>query len=567
MNIETIIEEIDKENYKLKINDILEEHQKNKDNEMFSKISVRKQFGIYYTNFDIAYKITSETLKYNKKDFNELLFYEPCVGVGVFVITYLEYLYNKNIKQNDIINIIKNIYISDIDKDAVDIAIKLIKKFIKVKWDIFIDLKEENIFIGDVIADADCKILTIKDLFKKDLVFDLVLTNPPYKNLKATSKEFDIDKIEEYKLYYSKLSKEIRKILPNQQGTLNLYKVFLELIYTKYTEKNSCIGVIIPTTLLSDYTSTSIRKFIFENSKIDNIYLLSENTKEFKSICQAMCYFGSQRNPNIINRLTIIDEKETTIIQSMDFSEIEHIDSNATIVKLTDLTYSILNKIHKYPKIREIKDIYNLRGELDLTINKKYITNNHTKYNLLQGKNILEWNYTKNDLFTKEEFVDNEITKKVKYITEDRLICQQISNLKSKKRLKFCKIPANYVLGNSCNFIATNENISINYLLGLLNSYLFDWRFKLFSSNNHINNYELDDLPINYNEEYIAKIELYVAEILNGNFESVVDLNITVFELFNLDYNEINEIMKDYNDKNAMRIKQKLDKNIMIEIR
>ena len=33
-------------------------------------------------------------------------------------------------------------------------------------------------------------------------------------------------------------------------------------------------------------------------------------------------------------------------------------------------------------------------------------------------------------------------------------------------------------------------------LLGILNSTLLDWRFKITSTNNHVNNYEIDELPI-----------------------------------------------------------------------
>jgi uncharacterized membrane protein YheB (UPF0754 family) len=34
------------------------------------------------------------------------------------------------------------------------------------------------------------------------------------------------------------------------------------------------------------------------------------------------------------------------------------------------------------------------------------------------------------------------------------------------------------------------------YVLGLLNSQLFEWRFRLTSTNNHVNSYEVDSLPL-----------------------------------------------------------------------
>ncbi|MFB8525633.1 DNA (cytosine-5-)-methyltransferase, partial [Enterococcus faecalis] len=81
----------------------------------------------------------------------------------------------------------------------------------------------------------------------------------------------------------------------------------------------------------------------------------------------------------------------------------------------------------------------------------------------------------------------------------ERIACPQISNMNARKRLYFSYVPSNVVLGNSCNFIyvqPNDEGIDLYFLLGLLNSDLYDWYFRLYSSNNHINNYEIDNFPI-----------------------------------------------------------------------
>ena len=156
--LEILIEELTINNYYQQLDLILSNYQHLKDNEKFSKISKRKEWGIYYTNFKIAYQIVKPildvkniTLKFNNKDFNKIKFFEPCAGLGIFVITYLEYIYNHSIKNINIEDIIKNIYIADIDNEAIIIAKKLIKKFVSIKWNLEINLLEENIFIGNVI--------------------------------------------------------------------------------------------------------------------------------------------------------------------------------------------------------------------------------------------------------------------------------------------------------------------------------------------------------------------------------------------------------------------------------
>src|SRR5699024_7199911 len=99
-----------------------------------------------------------------------------------------------------------------------------------------------------------------------------------------------------------------------------------------------------------------------------------------------------------------------------------------------------------------------------------------------------------------------------------------------------------------CNFIYVKENkigIDIYYLLGLLNSKLLNWYFKLFSSNNHVNNYELDNLPIPIHD--ISKMK-QISELAFKNCQEYSELNDEkiddlVNELFKLE--EISSVKKD----------------------
>jgi adenine-specific DNA-methyltransferase len=548
-----LIEQLTNDNYHQQLDLILNKYQYLKENEKFSKISKRKEWGIYYTNFKIAYQITEETLKFNNKDFNKIKFFEPCAGLGIFVITYLEYIYNNSMKNINIKDIIKNIYIADIDNEAIMFAKKIIKKFVSIKWNLEINLLDENIFIGNVINSNDYKIHNTQSLFNKNIKFDLILTNPPYKNVKASSKELEIEEMKDYKENCKQLAKEIRKELKYQQGTLNLYKIFLELIYSIYSDENASIGVIIPSSILTDYTSSLLRKYLFTNAIVNNVFNLKENSKEFNDISQSLCYFGSKKKKNINNILTLIEENKSKYI--IDLSKIEHIDEHLPIIKLNTSSLNILNKVHKFEKIKHHHNIINLRGELDLTLNKKYITQEKTKYNLLQGKNIAEWTFSDNSSFVKDSFIEEEVSPKIAFSKKDRLICHQISNVSNKKRLKFSKIPSNYILGNSCNFISVNS-FDIDYLLGILNSYLMDWHFRLFSSNNHINNYEIDNLPIAINNKLEPLIKICVEAILAGNKQEIVKLNKLIFKLYKLDTSEIKEVLSNYNDEYAMQLKK-----------
>lgn len=85
------------------------------------------------------------------------------------------------------------------------------------------------------------------------------------------------------------------------------------------------------------------------------------------------------------------------------------------------------------------------------------------------------------------------------------------------ERLNFCFVN-NVYLGNTCGYLYLNNNDNIYYYLGLLNSKLLNWRYKLTSSNNHILTNELYELPIpiitSKNQDMHDQIVVLVTQML-----------------------------------------------------
>ena len=204
--------------------------------------------------------------------------------------------------------------------------------------------------------------------------------------------------------------------------------------------------------------------------------------------------------------------------------------------------WSILDKISNQRKLKDISTIKNKRGELDLTLFKKFITKENTGMRLVRGNMIKEDKIVD----TNNEFVINEFLdrKSEDFLRNDfqgkRLVCQQISNVDIKKRLKFAVSEKNDVLANSCNYLFVPEK-DIDKLKGVLNSYLLNWRFKITSSNNHINNYELSELPVIDLEKIKENVE-----------DSVLSKNVNICRVYGLDENEIAYILKPHFNHNEI---------------
>lgn len=544
-------------------------HQKRKEYSRVAETNERKHYGIYYTPYSIAKEIAANTIQYLPKtvDLNSLTFLEPCAGTGIFVVAYLDALSNKFplTFKKVLPKLVNNIYCADIDKEAISLLNRIISGYIKAKFNKTINLKQQNLYTGDLLANFNKgSIIKIdpKVIFKIPNGFDIVLTNPPYKLLKANSNKYDSESFNNYSTEIKKLIEYFKKnkVYKYNEGTLNLYKLFVEEIVENYTNKSSKIGLLIPLTLLTDKQSQLLRKRIINNYSIGHIYILPEKNEFFPEITQAFCFFALDKSlssaslsikPNVV---TVEDFK--SLPGAVKIKDIKAISDGEEIILEDKTGWDILSKIHKNIKLKHINHVVNLRGELDLTLDKRYVTKNKTDYLLIKGINIKEFSYSTGLDYVQPEFI-SKINGKRSYVFNNRLVCQQISNIHSSKRLKFALLDKKLVLGNSCNFISItvnstlfqDTNINLNYLLGLLNSLLLDWRFRLTNSNNHVGNYELGELPVVIPSDNELKL---IGDIAKGIITNPTDkkalilLNICVFKLYKLTSQEVLHILQSF---------------------
>jgi len=547
-------------------------HQKKKEKIEVSNTSERKHHGIYYTDYSIAELITKETLALydNGVDLSKLSFLEPCSGIGIFAIAYLDTIFKTNtFNLHNAQKIINNMFFADIDAEAISLLKIVLPIYIKRRYGIDIKIPSKNTYVGDSLFNIEKEQIQkncLKDIFSKEEGFDIVLTNPPYKLLKANSNKYK--STDGYKKQINLILSFIRKnkTYIYNTGTLNLYKLFIEEILEKLTKADSKIGLLIPSTLLSDRHSFELRNRILNKYSLSTIYTIPEKNDFFIDITQAFCFFSinkakSSEELKIKSNVSNVN-KFTSSSVTVKKSWIKLISTLQEIVSTDKLGWNILSKIHRHNKIKEIPSIANLRGELDISLDKKYITEKKTNYHLLRGNGIKEFVFIQDRFYVNNNFLQ-KLNGKGHFLLSDRIVCQQISNINLTKRLKFSKVPSNIVLGNSCNFISLNndslftKDISLDYLLGVLNSFLLNWRFQLTNSNNHIGNYELDELPLAMpNKKQKKQIEIMISQLLKKpeNTEIKAKLNGIIFDIYGLNKEESLYILDKYKKNEAAYI-------------
>lgn len=485
--------------------------------------------GSVYTEKQIAREIVENTLT-NTNVSDDISILDFACGTGRFYENIVEILNSQyGIEKESAV--LKNIYAIDIDSIAINItrlkAISYLSSITEEKIQIISQriilrnaLIKNNIFFDDSLylsdSDLDGKI---------NAGFDAIVSNPPYLVLKINKNKGDkelSEKIQKQVSFFRTSGQYAYSI----EGMLNYYQLSVERMLSMLKTGGE-IGIICPSSLFADISSTKLRKYLILKNKLRSIKYFGEDAKLFENVTQATNIFYLQKS-----------EKTDSI--SIEFGD-SKFEINVELVKrlfpeqmeipfISETEWNILDKMSKLKKLKQFTSVRNRRGELDLTLFKEYITTSQTPYRLVRGNMIgegkikdINGEYVNTDFIKikNQDFLKNDFNKK-------RLICQQISNAGLQKRLKFVFCNENDILGNSCNYLSASPEI-LEKLYLILNSSLLNWRFKITSTNNHINNYELDELPIvdfeniDKNQKFVSQSQLddYVGRLYGLNEKEI----------------------------------------------
>lgn len=453
--------------------------------------------GAVYTQDQIAYDIVYRTIKNLKIDEpNKIKILDFATGTGRFykqVVICLNQIYGIEPEAS----ILNNIFAVDVDPVALNVCrINALSQISTLTFDKAITVASHIILKNALLKE---------ELFENEMAishndldglffngFHAIVSNPPYLVLKPNKNKMDAATVESI----NNMAKYFRSSTYYKysiEGMLNLYQLSLEAMLGML-QNGGEMGIICPSTLFADISASTLRKHLLSKNNVTYIKYFSEDDPLFDNVTQATCIFHLTKGEPT-SKIDIVQAGKEYNISIDDVKQV--FKSNWEIPSIEKVEWDILKKLLSLPLLKNQSFIRNKRGELDLSLFRDYITLESTDLRLVRG-NMLSGDVI-NDInheYVKPEFLEK---KSSDYLSFDhgkkRLVCQQISNQTQNVRLKFVECEKNDVLGNSCNYITVDEKI-LPQMKALLNSALLNWRFKVTSTNNHINNYELDELPM-----------------------------------------------------------------------
>lgn len=271
-------------------------------------IQFKKERGIYYTPYTVVEYILDNTLANHdivKDPWPRVL--DLCCGCGNFLIKAYDILYDKFYQNIDELNqkygqdfisketissyiLTKCIFGVDTDREALDV---LKKQFIKIHREHCEDksLEEVNVFCGDSLK------IDFKDVFCVDK-FDYIVGNPPYIGQKLLDNNYKKFLYREYKDVYK------------DKGDLYFcfYKRILDLL-----KQDGIAGIITPRYFMQSPSGKYLRRYLVENCKINIIVdFLGANIFNNLGIASCILVYEHRNACEVVDKYTdlykIIDE-------------------------------------------------------------------------------------------------------------------------------------------------------------------------------------------------------------------------------------------------------------------
>ncbi|GAA9575102.1 class I SAM-dependent DNA methyltransferase [Helicobacter pylori] len=386
------------------------------------------------------------------------------------------------------------------------------------------------------------------------LGFDCIIGNPPYMQVK--------------KGLYSSIFYPFSE--GKDIGKQNTYKVFIELGFN-LTKQKGLISLITQSSIMCDCSAQFTRELLLKYCQIHYFVEFNKKQKLFSNVIQGVCILEFLKDrPSKEHAFKIAINNTQIQMNQIQYEQIKQDE----ILKFFPLYEIPLIKSGEMEIVRKIKtdkillrDLLekSLQGNINTIHLKDIQDQKETNGRIYKGANCHRYFLDTQYLFAKDNQITQQIFEKNYY--QNIIVTQNITGTSDAYRIHANLIEVKnqeMLFLDTCNLSYCKEREHAKFLVGLLNSRLLDWLFRKTSTNNHVNLYELETLPI----PQITKSNQPTADKITDGAKAILEakekdpkantqqlekeIDALVYQLYNLTDEEIKIIEEGQEIKSAL---------------
>ncbi len=336
----------------------------------------------------------------------------------------------------------------------------------------------------------------------------MVIGNPPYDVLAEKEREEDLSDF----LGYIKSNNDLN---PAQGKKIDLYRLIVARSCS-IARSGAELGFIVPMSLLADQQTVNLRKYLVKNFSISSIDAFPQKDDPSKRVfpeaklptCVVIFRNSSHGHskksfPVIVHPGRLLSEITGSYDCDEDLAEMLDRDSFPIPLLSSNLAASIVKKLYSSsPRICLMGNlIQTYQGEINETnLASLLSTNPSVGPKVTRGGNVQRYEFISEarqgiDKYINVQNYELQIKgEKAVHTKLHRIGYQRNAALDSWRRLIFTVLPTPSYCFDSVSYFLINGTKEYA-LLSMLNSELYEWRFRLTSSNNHVSTKEIASLP------------------------------------------------------------------------
>ncbi|WP_049945098.1 TaqI-like C-terminal specificity domain-containing protein [Butyrivibrio sp. AC2005] len=461
-------------------------------------LQTRKSTGAYYTPGSIVQRLLGHLFEASiLTDGQDKLILDPGCGSGNFLLCL-----PPGIPAD-------NIYGFDTD----ELSVKLARINLALKY----KLPDAGFWKAHIL---------VTDFLHRDpseMTFDIILGNPPW------GSSFN----EEEKQYLCS------KFITAAEKSLDSYDLFIEQ-GLRLLKTGGALSLVLPESVLLVKSHTASRKLLMEESALTHLEYLGDVFDHVQ--CPSIIFQTERTDPDsgFLSRQPIIYDKDA----SYKITTERNISDTGFDFLMPDNEYELLEKLANLPDVRYLEGNADFALGIVTGANKDMLKSRKSPKNeiILKGTDIFRYTFREPKCY-------------ISFVPEK---CQQVAPVpmyRAPEKLLYRFIGGHLVFAyddkqtlslNSCNIVIPNiENLSIKYIMAILNSSVSEYYFRKKFRSVKVLRSHLERLPIPYaNKETQSKIEALANQIitLSRNDDNIFsDTKQRRQELISL-YNKIDKI-------------------------
>ncbi len=342
-----------------------------------------------------------------------------------------------------------------------------------------------------------------------DAGFDAIIGNPPYDVLSEQEVGRDLRALKrciELEPTYHR----------SQGGKNNLYKLFV-CRCVELLAPGGLLGLITPMAILGDQQATNIRKLLLDTGRFLSIDAFPQKDdrrqRVFADAKLSTAVFVARRESEADTHSQPFTARvhpgrtiETTSPQlTLSSQELSGYDpANLVIISCDQQDWDLAKGLYSSGRMVRLGTLCTShQGEINETTDRAYLSTSSTTDPLvLRGSNICLYKVRDASQGTPlyvdaaRIVADASGGSRVHHTVRPRVGFQRSSPQNNFRRIVAAIVPAGEFCFDTVSYVPEGSSkLSLELLLGLLNSQLLDWYFRLGSTNSKVNEYQFSNLP------------------------------------------------------------------------